>query len=142
MPSKSSSTKKAKKRNTSIDCHSTSTLCKRKECVVCWNKSLAGHSQMRHWDDTNDTDPWCIPLTCQRIRKFICADCHHHFISSAQRITADWFQCGYCSGLVICPNRACLSCFNNSFASRPESIMFSEENDVDPRMIILGQDQS
>jgi hypothetical protein len=41
----------------------------------------------------------------------------------------------------LCNNLSCKNCFNNSFASHPKSIYWSNENDVTPREIFISMDK-
>lgn len=121
-----------------IASNSSKTLCKNKECKVCFEKSLASHPQAQYWnkDLNGDITPREIRRGNQKKFWFDCNVCKHTFNAKPNHITnGSW--CPYCAHLKLCDNEDCEMCFENSAASTSKAKLWNYElnNGLTPRNV-------
>lgn len=124
----------------------TKQLCDDNNCNFCFNNSFASHPKAEYWSNKNgDITPRQVLKGSGKIYWFNCNLCNHNFQISVSNITStnsSW--CQYCCipTKMICDNSDCMICYNNSLASHPKSIYWSDKNgEVKPRQILKGSQQ-
>jgi hypothetical protein len=118
---------------------SNQKLCKKEDCLMCFDKSFASNERAKYWSEKNkDVKPRDIFKGSSKNFFFNC-DCSHEFVKIINDITnKDGGWCPYCSNppQKLCKKEDCLLCFNKSFASSEYAKYWSENNgDVKPRDI-------
>ncbi len=116
-------------------CH-TEDLCQT-ECVICFPKSFASHEKALCWSEKNDKKAFQVRLKSSDFFLFNCDVCNHEFEMQPGKVSSElrshW--CPYCSNTYLCKKEDCMHCFNRSFASMPQSIMWSKKNELKPRQV-------
>lgn len=108
-------------------------LCDNSECKQCYAKSFASHEKSVYWSDNNIEKPREVIMTCKKKFEFLC-DCEHYFVSPLYNIISDQW-CPYCANKKLCNDEKCKQCYENSFASIPESKYWSLTNNEKPRNV-------
>ena len=98
------------------------------------------HPKSKFWSNRNEKKPDEVSLNSHKKFLFDC-ECGHTFESSLLNINQANNWCPYCSNKKLCDNKNCKSCFDNSFASHPKSIDWSNENELTPRQVFKGADR-
>ena len=100
------------------------------------------HPKAIFWSYRNEKKPDEMALNSHKKFWFDC-ECGHTFESSLLNINQGNNWCPYCSkpSQKLCDNDNCKSCFDNSFASHPKSIDWSNENELTPRQVFKGADR-
>ena len=85
--------------------------------------------------DKRKVKAWC-PSSPKKL-KFICLDCNHT-TSMALHIIASGKLCGYCSGMCLCGELECYTCYEKSFAYHypDKSLEWSSRNILRPYQVI------
>jgi very-short-patch-repair endonuclease len=109
-------------------------LCNNNDCKLCFDNSFASNPKAIYWSNKNDIKPRNISKSNNRKCWFDCNKCIHSFITSLSNINSGKW-CIYCANLKLCDNADCKFCFDNSFASNPKAIYWSNKNDIKPRNI-------
>ena len=116
-------------------CH-TEDLCQT-ECVICFPKSFASHEKVLCWSEKNERKAFQVRIGSNEFILFNCDICHHEFEMQPNKVVdkkrPHW--CPYCSITYLCKKEDCDHCFKRSFASMPQSIMWSEKNELKPRQV-------
>lgn len=113
-------------------------LCDNEDCSMCFDNSFASSPHSRHWYfGRNNSIPRNVPRTSNKKYWFSCM-CGHIFSASLKDIsTGSW--CPYCSKPCkkLCDDEDCNMCFNNSFASIPQSKYWSKALNINtiPRKV-------
>ena len=100
------------------------------------------HPKAIFWSDRNEKKPDEVSLNSHKKFWFDC-ECGHTFESSLLNINQGNNWCPYCSkpSQKLCDNDNCKSCFDNSFASHPKSMYWSNVNEITPRQVFRGADR-
>jgi very-short-patch-repair endonuclease len=100
------------------------------------------HPKSKFWSNRNIQKPNEVALNSHKKFWFDC-ECGHPFDCSLLNINKGNNWCGYCSNppKKLCNNGNCEMCFNNSFASHPKSIYWSDENELRPREVFKNADR-
>jgi very-short-patch-repair endonuclease len=100
------------------------------------------HPKSKFWSDRNEKKPNELSLNSHKKFWFDC-ECGHTFESSLLNINKANNWCPYCSkpSQKLCDNKNCKSCFDNSFASHPKCIYWSNENEITSRQVFRGADR-
>ena len=100
------------------------------------------HPKAIFWSKRNTLQPCEVALNSHKKFWFDC-ECGHTFDSSLLNINQANNWCPYCSkpSQKICDDINCNSCFDNSFASHPKSIYWSNENELKPRELFRCADK-
>lgn len=110
-------------------------LCEDKECVSCFERSIASHKKAKYWSKRNKEDPRMVRRGCERKFWFECKRCGHDFQSTPMFLTdkrgGNW--CPYCGGKKLCQREDCEFCFKASFSSHEKAEFWSPENELFPR---------
>jgi very-short-patch-repair endonuclease len=98
------------------------------------------HPKSKFWSDKNILRPDEVKLNSHKKIWFDCDKCGHCFESSLLNINQGNAWCPYCCKPLkkLCDNNNCKMCFNNSFASHPKSVYWSNENSLTPREVFKG----
>ena len=116
-------------------------LCKDIKCNFCFNKSFASQEKAEFWHPTKNEDimPRDVLKSTNTKYWFKCNICNHDFDTSPAKIsdkkTPKW--CRYCSHHLLCNDKNCKICFNNSFASHGKAQYWhpTENGEIMPRDI-------
>lgn len=109
-------------------------LCDSNECIICFNKSFAGHDNAIFWHKDNLVVPRNVFKSSHQLFKFTCNICEHTFEKQLNSIVrGNW--CEYCSHTKLCDNNNCMTCFDKSFASCEKIKYWSKLNEIVPRNI-------
>jgi very-short-patch-repair endonuclease len=109
-------------------------LCKKNECIKCFNNSFASHEKSKYWSDKNEKKPRDVFKSSHSKYWFDCDICKHPFDNALHVIVyGSW--CPYCSNRQLCEKNECIKCFNNSFASHEKSKYWSDKNEKKPRYV-------
>jgi hypothetical protein len=129
------------------------TICKKKACNLCFNKSFASYDELTPnntkkvdcWSDRNEKKPHDLSISNSKKIYFDCDNCPHEFCSTLNHISkGKW--CPYCShNPKRCEAEDCDFCFNKSFASydgvtssgKKKVNCWSDRNEKKPREISL-----
>ena len=89
------------------------------------------------WCPSNIGTPVDYGLYSNKKFKFICFDCNHIFSMALYHI-ARGHWCGYCSGMYLCGESDCNTCYEKSFAHHHpnESLEWSSRNTLKPYQAI------
>lgn len=100
------------------------------------------HPKSKFWSDRNEKKPDEVSLNSHKKFWFDC-ECGHTFDSSLLNINQANNWCPYCSKhpIKLCDTENCKLCFDNSFASHPKCIYWSDENEITPRQVFRGADR-
>lgn len=100
------------------------------------------HWKSKFWSNRNIQKPNEVALNSHKKFWFDC-DCGHEFDSTLLNINQGNNWCGFCSNppKKLCDNENCNMCFNNSFASHPKAIYWSNENELTPRQVFKNADR-
>jgi len=100
------------------------------------------HPKSKFWSERNLIKPNQVALNSHKKFWFDC-ECGHQFESSLLNINQANNWCPYCSNppKKLCNNDECNMCINNSFASNPKSIFWSNENELTPRQVFKSADR-
>ena len=111
-------------------------LCNDMRCKTCFYNSFLSNDKSICWDYIrNNLHPRYVSKGCLKKFLFNCYKCKHTFSSTLNGITHSNRWCCYCSHTILCQNENCKFCFNNSFASNPKAIYWSNKNIKKPREI-------
>lgn len=96
----------------------TKTLCNKKDCKICYNRSFESHEKSKHWNhDLNEKTPRQVfKIVCKKYW-FKCDKCNHNFNSFLNNIVSKGRWCPYCSNQKLCFKKECKICFNKSAQS-------------------------
>lgn len=117
-------------------------LCEDNNCITCFNKSFASSKKSIYWDTESNgiITPRNAFLNSANKYYFKCNNCNHLFQTDLNSINNNGW-CPYCCvpPKRLCDDNNCIHCFNNSFASHPNAIFWSDRNvDIIPRQIFKG----
>ena len=100
------------------------------------------HPKALFWSERNFVKPNEVALNSHKKFWFDC-ECGHTFESSLLNINQGNNWCGFCSNppKKLCEDDNCKMCFNNSFASHPKSIYWSNKNELTPRQVFKMADR-
>jgi len=74
---------------------SNKKLCKKNECIKCFNNSFASHEKSKYWSDKNEKKPRDVFKSSNSKYSFKCPDCDNSFDSTLGNIVkGKW--CPYC----------------------------------------------
>lgn len=104
-------------------------------CLICIEKSFFKNKVSKYWSNKNLLQPREIFLQSNRKCWFDCPECNHEFKGIISNINNNQSWCPYCANRKLCSDDNCNLCFNNSFASHPKSIYFSDTNKLNSREI-------
>jgi len=101
------------------------------------------HPKSKFWSNRNIQKPNEVALNSHKKFWFDCDKCGHEFESSLLNINQGNSWCGYCSNppKKLCNDENCSICFNNSFASHPKCIYWSNKNKLTPREVFKNTDR-
>lgn len=101
------------------------------------------HPKSKFWSNRNTLKPNEVALNSHKKFWFDCGECGHQFESSLLNINKANNWCGFCSNppKKLCNDKNCIMCFNNSFASHPKCIYWSDENELIPRQVFKNADR-
>ena len=104
--------------------------------------NFASHPKSKYWSSKNEGNPEDYALNSHKKFWFDCDKCGHDFQSSLLNINQGNNWCGYCSKppKLLC-SKLCIPCENKSFASHPKSLYWSNENDIEPRLVFKNADR-
>jgi DNA-directed RNA polymerase subunit RPC12/RpoP len=115
-------------------------LCENSNCQTCFNDSFASELGAKVWHPTKNK-----PVTPRNVTKgsytkkywFRCTTCLHDYENIVTATRGDTLGCPYCSNQMRCKDANCRICFDNSFASNPNSIHWhpTENHPITPRDI-------
>lgn len=108
-------------------------LCNNSDCTFCFDRSFASVPKANCWSDKNICKPRDVLKFSSIKYIFNCDICKHIFEAALNNVTKN-FWCGFCSHAKMCNSDDCQFCYDNSFASNPRALFWSEKNDVKPRM--------
>jgi very-short-patch-repair endonuclease len=97
--------------------------------------NFASHPKSKYWSSKNEGNPENYALNSHKKFWFDCDKCGHEFINDLNHINTSNRWCPYCSHQKLCDNDKCNFCFENSFASHPKSIYWSNKNILYPRQL-------
>jgi very-short-patch-repair endonuclease len=120
---------------------SNSILCNNNECSICFNKSFASSDKSKYWCyDLNKITPRQIFLNKPEKFWFECSLCKHKFENSPHKITQQNSWCPYCTNRKLCNDKECIICFDKSFASCKNSILWHKtlNKDILPLNVFKG----
>jgi hypothetical protein len=106
-------------------------------CEKCYAKSFASHPRAEFWSDKNDVTPDTVAISTPAEFIFNCDKCPHEFEKSCVSIVSMNSWCPYCANQKLCKNDNCVMCFENSFASHPLSIYWSDKNKLNARDVFM-----
>ncbi|QKF94780.1 putative restriction endonuclease [Fadolivirus algeromassiliense] len=112
-------------------------LCGDNKCQICTEKSFASNPKSIEWSSKNKTLPINVFKSSGNKFLFDCVECHHTYTSSPHYLSQGK-DCPYCANKSLCDNNDCTLCFEKSFASDPNSKLWSNKNSVLPRNIFKG----
>ncbi len=119
-----------------VNCDANTKLCNNKQCLKCFNKSLASSNRIKNYHIKNKIFPRSIFLNSHRKMIFNCDTCYHCFGTNLNRLSkGSW--CPYCSHHKLCKNK-CEDCFNKTIASLNKAKFWSDKNKEDPSDIFLN----
>jgi len=100
------------------------------------------HPKALFWSERNLIKPNEVALNSHKKFWFDC-ECGHAFESSLLNINQGNNWCGFCSNppKKLCEDDNCKMCFNNSFASHPKSIYWSNKNELTPTQVFKNADR-
>lgn len=110
-------------------------LCNQENCIICREKSFESNPMSKFWSERNQITPRMVFKGSYKKYEFKCDICIHYFYSNLSSINKYGTWCPYCSHTKLCDEDDCQTCYNNSFASHPRSILWSENNKIIPRMV-------
>jgi very-short-patch-repair endonuclease len=113
-------------------------LCEKKECKICFEKSLASHPKSKYWSNKNKILPYQVSKGSDNKYLFDCDTCLHTFEISIGTITRNNAWCNFCANRKLCKNNNCKICFEKSFASHPKSKYWSNKNELKSREVFLN----
>lgn len=107
----------------------------KKNCEMCFKKSFASSHRAIYWNYelNGNIKPEDIFLQTSQAFWFNCDKCPHKFEKKIHLIHTENSWCQYCSHDLLCDNKSCELCLNNSFASHPRAIYWSKQNKTSPR---------
>ena len=117
---------------------SINMLCEKKECKICFEKSLASHPKSKYWSNKNKILPYQVSKGSDNKYLFDCDTCLHTFEISIGTITRNNAWCNFCANRKLCKNNNCKICFEKSFASHPKSKYWSNKNELKSREVFLN----
>jgi very-short-patch-repair endonuclease len=103
-------------------------------------RNFAEHPKSLFWSKKNLLKPEEVALNSHKKFLFDCL-CGHEFESNLNNINALNNWCPYCANKKLCNDINCKKCFNNSFASHPRAIFWSDENILKPRQVFINADR-
>jgi very-short-patch-repair endonuclease len=113
-------------------------LCKKDDCIICFNKSFASVEGNTNFTLVNE-NPKYITKCSNKKYQFKCVKCNHIKTDCPNKIYSSKRECLYCQKKKLCDAENCEFCFNNSFASHPKHKLLVDKN-LNPRMInIISQ---
>ena len=117
-------------------------LCDIVECISCLKKSFATHEKSKYWSSKNTENPRNFFKMSSKKYWFDCTSCNHSFESVLYNISKGCW-CPYCSNPsnLLCNEKACISCFEKSFASHEKSKYWSKKNIENPRNVFKSSDK-
>jgi len=123
-------------------CCSTSTICLKPGCEICYKKSFEYQfpDKAKHWSDKNRVQACRVRSRSNKKYIFDC-ECGHEFVSALAKVAVGKW-CPYCSGNKLClDSKNCFNCFSRSFASFEASKVsqWSDiKNDVSPHQVAIS----
>ena len=117
-------------------------LCKEENCKICFEKSFASHEKSKCWSEKNgNITPRDVFKNSRKKCWFNCNSCSHDFeIILGNLMKGHW--CNFCANHKLCNKENCQNCFNNSFASHPRALFWSEKNgNITPRDVFKGSNK-
>ncbi len=113
-------------------------LCTNDSCSSCFGKSFASSPRVGVWcqEKNGNVRPRDVFKHSNKQYWFKCDVCFHPFLCALNNITYGKF-CPFCARKSLCLNDDCKQCFNNSFASCPNSKFWDKtvNGDVTPRQV-------
>lgn len=102
-------------------------MCSKKECLDCYNRSLASIPRVdKCWSHNDGILPRDVTRGSHFKYKIICDDCGHEFgIYPSSLSKGSW--CTFCASKELCTGD-CEICYNKSFASHAKSACWSKKN--------------
>ena len=101
--------------------------------------TFASHPKSKFWSTKNEGKPEDYALNSHKKFWFDCDKCGHDFYQDLNHINTSNRWCPYCSHQKLCNNEKCNFCFENSFASHPKAIYWSNENALNPRNVFKSK---
>lgn len=112
------------------------SLCGDIDCIKCFNKSFASIENSKYLHDKTINLLTLRKNICKKYQ-FDCYNCHHIFEQEVARITTGTW-CSFCANRQLCEDKACIACFEKSFASHEKHIYWNTENELSPRQVFKG----
>lgn len=117
-------------------------LCTDKNCMSCFNNSLASHPKEKFWNlEKNIVRPREVFKASSKKYWFSC-ECGHDIHVRISHINSG-IWCAYCASFTskLCDKDDCDHCFKRSFASHEKSKYWSPKNELKPRSVILNSNK-
>lgn len=110
-------------------------LCGKINCT-CFHRSFASHAKSIYWSKSNIIGPNKVLKSSHTKYWFTCHICNHDFNVEIRKIILHNRWCPYCGHQKLCPNKDCILCFKNSFASQEKAkYWYHEQNNLTPRQV-------
>lgn len=131
-------------RNCPYCCDPPQKLCESSECIVCFEKSVAGQWFSNIWSKDNVKTARQVFRRSDSTYIYDCNRCNHKFEASPDVMSTrldNW--CSYCNekSVKICNDKNCLLCYNKTFASHEKSKYWSIKNKDKPKNIYKYSDE-
>jgi len=106
------------------------------KCKYCFNNSFASNPKSDFWSDKNTITPDKVSKCNGNKYWFECYECNHSFESALSHISNE----RWCSNppKKLCNNENCKSCFEKSFANHPNSVFWSNKNELQPYNVFFN----
>jgi Probable Zinc-ribbon domain len=109
-------------------------MCPDQGCQFCYNASFASHPKSVCWSSNNDKTPREVFKSSTYKALFICGECRHEFPMTTNDVSNRCW-CPYYAHQKLCSDGACNFCYQNSFASHPNSTYWHDTNTCSPRAV-------
>jgi very-short-patch-repair endonuclease len=106
---------------------------------IPYENCFASHPKAKFWSTKNEGKPEDYALNSHNKFWFDCDKCGHEFNQDLNHINISNRWCPYCSHQKLCDNEECKFCFENSFASHPKCIYWSNKNILNPRQLFKSK---
>jgi very-short-patch-repair endonuclease len=103
-------------------------------CESCFENSFASHPKSQYWHSSNTCNPNEVIKGSNKKYYFNCDKCEHILFVSLKKISYRGQWCSYCGHQQLCEDNNCNLCFDNSFASVPNSKYLCDSS-INPRLL-------
>jgi len=107
--------------------------CADENCVHCFNNSFASHHKAKFVKDKS-INLLEIAISANKDLEFMCDKCNHVFVANVGSIVCGDNGCPFCYNRQRCLEEDCKHCYQNSFASHPNS-SYLKDKTINPRTL-------